>query len=196
MIYPGNKETLTSQPQPLPWMAAVFAFISFLNASTVPHCASILVFNCPSMTFPPPSDVGARIFQKKEWLTCPIVQLDVNTAVYIPHTPPPLNLSALWIEINCWVVDAFLRASSAALSPFTYVWWCFEWWSSIIFPEICGSNACDFTSETAWHAHEGWDITKGTIWYGGKYSAWCFEHSTGNWHCKHTASPARYAHPL
>jgi len=68
-VYSDQCEVLTSQPQPLPWTAAVFSFIAFLNASTEPKSLSMASFKAPVGWLVGP--VGARFFQKSEWLMCP-----------------------------------------------------------------------------------------------------------------------------
>lgn len=62
----AKKLKLASQPQPLPWIAAVFSLIAFLNASKDPKFFSSASFSAPEGLLQCPS--GARFFQKSEWL--------------------------------------------------------------------------------------------------------------------------------
>jgi uracil-DNA glycosylase len=73
----------TSQPQPEPWMAALVVLNSFLKLSKVPKDSSMAFLRGPSCRRPPlplPSEAaGARFFQNKEWLMCPVME-SVRTA--------------------------------------------------------------------------------------------------------------------
>ena len=80
----AGARTRTSQPQPEPWMAAVVVLNSFLKLSKEPKLSTMAFLRGPSWRTPPvplPSAwLGARFFQKREWLMW----------------PPPLNLRAAW----------------------------------------------------------------------------------------------------
>lgn len=83
----------------------------------------LLTRSLPSGSPPPPLPWGARFSQKRLWF----------------RWPPPWKLSR-----GAWAAAATLSplavaspmASTAALRPLTYVWWCLEWWSSMICPEM------------------------------------------------------------
>ena len=64
--FEGNGKKRTSQPHPLPWIAAVVALNFFLKSSTEPKSRSIAVFSGPSASLPPSVLAGARFFQKRE----------------------------------------------------------------------------------------------------------------------------------